>query len=92
MTNEDHIIKRFITITPMPQLDGPAELINFANKLRKDYNGELVKTDIKSKAGGKTDVIYEMALTGNGGFSLEFKEDLRRPQNVFGEFLDTKKK
>jgi len=59
----------------------------YAQKLREENNGELVKTDIQHG-----DTVFKLELEENGGWSLQWKESLRRRQNVYGEFLDEPKK
>jgi len=75
--------KRTIVNTNIPKLNGLSELMGYAQKLRKDNNGELVITDIQLE-----EAIYALELEENNGFSMQIKKDLRRRQNVFGEYLD----
>ena len=75
--------KKNIEKTNRPKLNGLSELMSFAQKLRKDNNGELVKAEIQLG-----EAVYELQLKENNGFSMQFTEDLRRRRNVFGKYLD----
>ena len=87
MQKESKINKRKIEVKVRPKLSSAGELIAYAQKIRKENNGELVITNIQLD-----EEVYELELTEGGGFSMGWKESLRRPKNVYGEYLDELRK
>jgi len=80
---EKSINKRKIEVKVRPILNSAEALFKYAHKIRVENNGELVITEIQIE-----EEVFDLELNEGGGFSMQWKESLRRPKNVYGEYLD----